>query len=67
MALVESIPPKKIILQSKLADTSRIKINSFFLTIILWGGAPIKNKNFGIPTTTLKVGSSCHGERSTWG
>ena len=54
---------KKIfILQSKLADTSRIKIKLIFPdNCFVGGGAPIKNKNFSIPTTTLKVGSSCWG------
>ena len=47
MALVESIPPKKYsyynpnwLTQAK----SKSKSFFFFLTIVLWGGAPIKNK-----------------------
>ena len=39
---------------------AELKSNSFFLTIVLSGGqwAPIKNRNFSIPITTLKVWSS---------
>lgn len=56
MGLGRVYSSKKIIFDSyyTLADTSTIKL-IFLLTIVL-GGAPLKN--FTIPTTTLKVGSS---------
>ena len=58
MALLESIPLKKDSYYNPNWLT-QAESNSFFLTIVLLGGAPIKTKNFSIPTTTLTVGSSC--------
>ena len=64
-ALVESIPLKKwnLIHISHWLTQART-INSSFLSIVL-GGAPPKIKIFTIPTTTLKVGSSCQRWRSS--
>ena len=57
MGLVRVYSSKKIKFDSyyTLADTSTIKL--IFSDNCLGGGRPLKN--FTIPTTTLKVGSSC--------
>ena len=50
MALVESIPPKKYSYYNpNWLTQAESKSNSFFLTIVLWGGAPIKNKTSVFP------------------
>jgi len=59
MALVESILlKKKSYYNSNWLTQAKSKTN-FFSDNCFLGGAPIKTKTVSIPTTTLKVGSSC--------